>query len=124
MIGSMPNLPYTQGAPMVYAMPQQMPQQMQPQMPQQMQPQMPQQMPQQMQPQTQPRYVVPPLAANDLKPKVRAQAPDPVPPPPRIVLPSPEALGIQVNAAAPKTAVDWNLVHARLEQLGVVNLRR
>jgi hypothetical protein len=93
----MPNMPYMPGGP-IYAMPPQ--------------------------PQTQPRYMVPPappqpLVANNLKPKVRAQAPDT---PPRIVLPSPEALGIQVVAA--KVTMDWNQVHARLEQLGVVNLHR
>lgn len=89
------------------------------------------------QPQPQPRYVTPQpqangtmpppppvLAANNVKPKVRAQAPDPVPPAPHIVLPSPEALGIQVAPTAPKTAVDWNQIHVRLEQLGIVNLRR
>ncbi len=113
-------MPYMQGAP-VYARP-----------PQQ-QPTPRYAMPQTLrQPQATPSMPPPPpmLAANNIKPKVRAQAPDATPPnPPQISLPSPEALGIQVTAAAPRAtapapAVDWNQIHARLEQLGIVNLHR
>jgi hypothetical protein len=67
--------------------------------------------------------------ADQGKPKFRAASPatdPPIPPaPPRLTLPSPEALGIRVDPpAAPAAVVDWNQVHARLEQLGVVNFHR
>jgi hypothetical protein len=42
-----------------------------------------------------------------------------------LVLPSPESLGIHAGEASSKAAaVDWNAVHARLEQLGVANFQR
>jgi hypothetical protein len=109
----MPNMPYPPGAPVYGLSPQQLPPRYA----------MPQSVPG---PQSQPTVPPPPmLAAGNLKPKVRAQAPDAPPPaPPRIVLPSPEALGIQVAAAPTATAVDWNRIHGRLDQLGIVNLRR
>jgi hypothetical protein len=66
----------------------------------------------------------PPVAmlppADPMRPKVRAVREDM---PPRLVLPSPESLGIAVAAPAP-TAVDWNQMQARLERLGVVRLGR
>jgi hypothetical protein len=75
----------------------------------------------------------PPLASGQQRPIVRGAMPDappaPPPPAPRVVLPSPEALGIKISSATPAagtapTAVDWNQVHARMEKLGVVHLQR
>src|SRR4051812_15622305 len=63
----------------------------------------------------------PTVAAQPPAPKVRAVAEDV---PPRLTLPSPEALGITVVPAPQPVAVDWNQVHARLEQLGVVRYQR
>jgi len=63
-------------------------------------------------------------------PKFRAQAPDPVPQPPsRIILPTPESLGIGVRGTAAAnlpaaghvaTPLDWNQTHQRLKDLGAV----
>jgi hypothetical protein len=69
----------------------------------------------------------PALAAAQAKPIVRGAMPDSPaapPPPTRIVLPSPEALGIKIGPATPPAAPDWNHVHARLEKLGTVNYQR
>lgn len=75
----------------------------------------------------------PVLAAEQGKAKVRAVAEDePAPParpapPTRIVLPSPDELGIKIEPASTMTAtaaVDWNQVHARLETLGIVQFQR
>ena len=67
----------------------------------------------------------PPVAAlppDPTRPKVRAVPEDAPPPPRRIVLPSPESLGIAVAPARP--AVDWNQVQARLERLSIVRVQR
>jgi hypothetical protein len=68
-------------------------------------------------------------ATNPTRPKVRAVSDDSPPPPvrARVILPSPESLGIKFatpSSVASAAAVDWNLVHARLEHLGVVNFQR
>ncbi len=78
------------------------------------------------QPQMQAQLTLPPPGfAQQPRPIVRAVAEDSPPPPPaRLVLPSPEALGIPPVAAPAPVAVDWNQVHARFEQLGVVKLQR
>jgi hypothetical protein len=71
-----------------------------------------------------------PAVADAGKPKVRAVSEDPPPlrvAPPRVVLPTPESLGIRFASAGnsgPLPALDWNLVHARLEHLGVVGFQR
>ncbi|MCI0377730.1 MAG: hypothetical protein L0215_09000 [Gemmataceae bacterium] len=55
--------------------------------------------------------------------KIRMQAPDaPKPAPTRLVLPSPEQLGIQsaVLPASVPAQLDWNQAHARLQQLGAL----
>jgi hypothetical protein len=73
--------------------------------------------------QTQPSS--PALASADMKPKVRAVPEDSPAPLPRLVLPTPESLGIQFrDTTAQAAAVDWNAVHARLEQLGISNFQR
>lgn len=72
-------------------------------------------------------------AGNTLPPaKVRMQAPDPVPTAAaRLVLPSPENLGIRTLSPPPATqpaptqstpaqTIDWNAVHARLGRLGAL----
>jgi len=60
-----------------------------------------------------------PVAANGLpRPKVRAVPADD--PPARVVLPSPEALGIR-TATAP--GIDWNVTHARLDRLQAVRFQ-
>lgn len=59
-------------------------------------------------------------------PKFRAQAPDPMPmPPARLVLPTPESLGIGARNPAAVTSqaavsLDWNQTHQRLKDLGAV----
>ncbi|MFO0964422.1 MAG: hypothetical protein U0793_02375 [Gemmataceae bacterium] len=61
-------------------------------------------------------------------PKFRAHSADPTPPPPRLVLPTPEALGLGIASvpAAPAPpmggikTIDWNLTHERLKHLGAV----
>ena len=74
----------------------------------------------------------PPAGAGPLPAKFRGVAPEaaPVPPPPpKFVLPTPEALGIATNIpmpsqASPPPAVDWNQVHARMERLGVLRYHK
>ena len=50
-------------------------------------------------------------------------------PPPKFMLPSPEALGVTANlnlrqSAAPNTPVDWNQIQARMERLGVLRYEK
>jgi hypothetical protein len=74
-------------------------------------------------------------ASADPKPKIRLQSAEPTPPvqSARLVMPSPEALGLARGpqagaaapvdvspAAAPPAAVDWNDAHARLRRLGAL----
>jgi hypothetical protein len=143
MFGGPPNPYVIPGAP-VYGMPPQAP----PNFPVAGPPGWPQQ------PTAQPKQTLPPpppsglAAANppagQAKPKARAASPDPTPPvppplpapppaappaPTRVVLPSPEELGIKVGVPAPApaavvAALDWNQIHARLEQLGVIHFQR
>jgi hypothetical protein len=62
--------------------------------------------------------------ADATRPKVRAVSEDPPPPPRRLVLPTPEQLGIAITPAAEKLVVDWNQVQSRLERLGIMRLQR
>jgi hypothetical protein len=53
----------------------------------------------------------------------------PPPPAPKFVLPRPEALGVSVDlrlaqVAAVAPAVDWNLIQARMERLGVLSYHK
>lgn len=53
--------------------------------------------------------------------KVRLQSADPAPVPPRLVLPSPEELGLNGAAMAPgMPTIDWNLTHQRLKSMAAV----
>src|SRR5262245_44516197 len=53
-------------------------------------------------------------------PKVRAQNDD-APAAARLVMPSPEALGLGIAKAEPTAVgIDWNLTHQRLKDLGAV----
>jgi hypothetical protein len=122
-------MPYMQ-AP-IYAMPQQPQVGWPPQSQPQSQPQARLMVPQSPAVQPQAPLAVPPppaFTSNDLKPKVRAVSQESAPPTPparpRIVLPTPESLGIQVATTTPRAAVDWNQIHARLDQLGIVNFQR
>lgn len=63
--------------------------------------------------------------------KVRMQGPDAVRPASRLVLPSPTELGLSPAAptlpapttpVATRIAVDWNLTHQRLKEIGAVGL--
>ncbi|MBI3409966.1 MAG: hypothetical protein HY040_16625 [Planctomycetes bacterium] len=59
-------------------------------------------------------------------PKIRMQAPEPTSTSARLVLPSPEELGVavqvpaQIPPHAARPSLDWNRAHTRLQELGAV----
>ena len=58
------------------------------------------------------------------RPTIRLQSPDTVlaKPAAPVSLPSPEALGIQAPKAVAPAAVDWNVIHARIQRLGALGI--